>query len=200
MPLDYSKWDNLELSDDSDIEVHPNVDKRSMIRWKQQAIHQERAERRAKMDQLEQIIPQQKRTIEQIQSLITTLTTKGVQDVLVAIGEQQQKAREQGLAQQQAKDGMSLDQVFDTMVQQIKTGLEQSSEDAIKQSLLVRLQQTLATTEKVCGDAQAELEKLTKESNKKMTSENMFHETSNRTVIRILDRPPSVLMHLIGCN
>ncbi|KAI8340566.1 hypothetical protein BC941DRAFT_417582 [Chlamydoabsidia padenii] len=189
MPLDYSKWDNLELSDDSDIEVHPNVDKRSMIRWKQQAIHQERAERRAKMDQLEQIIPQQKRTVEQIQHLITILTTKGVQDVLVAIGEQQQKAREQGLAQQQAKDGMSLDQVFETMVQQIKTGLEQSSEETIKKSLLARLEQTLATTQKVCADAQAELDKLTKESNKKMTSENMFHETSNRTVLNTSSGP-----------
>ncbi|KAE8540392.1 hypothetical protein D1P53_003337 [Cryptococcus gattii VGV] len=32
MPLNYSKWDMLELSDDSDIEEHPNVDKKSMIR------------------------------------------------------------------------------------------------------------------------------------------------------------------------
>ncbi|KAA8564058.1 hypothetical protein EYC84_012047 [Monilinia fructicola] len=27
MPINYSKWDALELSDDSDVEVHPNVDK-----------------------------------------------------------------------------------------------------------------------------------------------------------------------------
>ncbi|EPS38273.1 hypothetical protein H072_7908 [Dactylellina haptotyla CBS 200.50] len=45
MVIDYSKWDNLELSDDSDIEVHPNVDKRSFIRWKQQDIHQKREQR-----------------------------------------------------------------------------------------------------------------------------------------------------------
>ena len=37
--LNYAKWDNLELSDDSDIEVHPNVDKKSFIRWKQRDIH-----------------------------------------------------------------------------------------------------------------------------------------------------------------
>ncbi|KAI9903343.1 hypothetical protein N3K66_002695 [Trichothecium roseum] len=46
MPVDYSKWDALELSDDSDIEVHPNVDKRSFIRAKQNQIHQERDHRR----------------------------------------------------------------------------------------------------------------------------------------------------------
>ncbi|EON98049.1 putative hsp90 co-chaperone cdc37 protein [Phaeoacremonium minimum UCRPA7] len=46
MPLDYSKWDALELSDDSDIEVHPNVDKRSFIRAKQNQIHMEREQRK----------------------------------------------------------------------------------------------------------------------------------------------------------
>lgn len=50
MVLDYSKWDALELSDDSDIEVHPNVDKRSFIRAKQNQIHQQRYERRHQID------------------------------------------------------------------------------------------------------------------------------------------------------
>ena len=45
MPVNYSKWDALELSDDSDFEPHPNVDKRSFIRAKQNQIHQQRAER-----------------------------------------------------------------------------------------------------------------------------------------------------------
>ncbi|KAI9184246.1 hsp90 co-chaperone Cdc37 [Blastocladiella emersonii ATCC 22665] len=43
--INYSKWDNIELSDDEDVEVHPNVDKKSFIRWRQQKIHQDRAER-----------------------------------------------------------------------------------------------------------------------------------------------------------
>lgn len=52
MPVDYSKWDALELSDDSDIEVHPNVDKRSFIRAKQNQIHQQRYERRTEIETL----------------------------------------------------------------------------------------------------------------------------------------------------
>ena len=52
MPLDYSKWDALELSDDSDIEVHPNVDKKSFIRAKQAQIHQERAHRKQQIETL----------------------------------------------------------------------------------------------------------------------------------------------------
>ncbi|EGN98313.1 hypothetical protein SERLA73DRAFT_169310 [Serpula lacrymans var. lacrymans S7.3] len=46
MPLNYSKWDQLELSDDSDIEGHPNVDKRSLIHWKQRDIHEKREARK----------------------------------------------------------------------------------------------------------------------------------------------------------
>jgi len=52
MPVDYSKWDALELSDDSDIEVHPNVDKRSFIRAKQNQIHQERQQRKHRITTL----------------------------------------------------------------------------------------------------------------------------------------------------
>ncbi|PKY06440.1 hypothetical protein P168DRAFT_309422 [Aspergillus campestris IBT 28561] len=52
MVLDYSKWDALELSDDSDIEVHPNVDKRSFIRAKQAQIHQQREQRRHEIETL----------------------------------------------------------------------------------------------------------------------------------------------------
>lgn len=42
--------DALELSDDSDIEVHPNVDKRSFIRAKQNQIHAERQQRRLQIE------------------------------------------------------------------------------------------------------------------------------------------------------
>ena len=52
MPVDYSKWDALELSDDSDFESHPNVDKRSFIRAKQAQIHQQRADRKHQIETL----------------------------------------------------------------------------------------------------------------------------------------------------
>ncbi|KAK3896582.1 Cdc37 N terminal kinase binding-domain-containing protein [Staphylotrichum tortipilum] len=48
--VDYSKWDALELSDDSDVEVHPNVDKRSFIRAKQNQIHMERQQRKLQIE------------------------------------------------------------------------------------------------------------------------------------------------------
>ncbi|KAG5353215.1 hypothetical protein C0989_009396 [Termitomyces sp. Mn162] len=48
----YKKWDKLELSDDSDIEGHPNVDKKSLIRWKQRDIHEKRELRKHTIIQL----------------------------------------------------------------------------------------------------------------------------------------------------
>lgn len=52
MPINYDRWENLELSDDSDIEVHQNVDKRSFIRAKQAQIHQHRHERKVEIANL----------------------------------------------------------------------------------------------------------------------------------------------------
>lgn len=73
MALDYSKWDALELSDDSDIEVHPNVDKRSFIRAKQNQIHQQRFERKHKIEtyKYERIINDG--LLKRISSLLTAL-------------------------------------------------------------------------------------------------------------------------------
>jgi len=44
MPLDYSKWDNIEVSDDED-DTHPNVDTPSLFRWR----HKARIEREEEM-------------------------------------------------------------------------------------------------------------------------------------------------------
>ncbi|KAK0722780.1 Cdc37 N terminal kinase binding-domain-containing protein [Lasiosphaeria miniovina] len=73
MPIDYSKWDALELSDDSDIEVHPNVDKRSFIRAKQNQIHAEREQRKNQIETLkyERIINDA--LIKRISSLLASL-------------------------------------------------------------------------------------------------------------------------------
>jgi cell division cycle protein 37 len=58
--IDYSKWDNIELSDDEDFECHPNVDKKSMVRWKQAQVHKERRERQDQKDLLKLELSQTK--------------------------------------------------------------------------------------------------------------------------------------------
>lgn len=73
MVVNYSKWDALELSDDSDIEVHPNVDKRSFIRAKQNQIHIERDKRRHEIKTLKYESTINDGMLERIDVLLTTL-------------------------------------------------------------------------------------------------------------------------------
>ncbi|KAF9019004.1 hsp90-like protein [Hymenopellis radicata] len=75
MPLNYSKWDQLELSDDSDIEGHPNVDKKSLIRWKQRDIHEKREQRKAKIAHLHAQIDCNKVIQVRINEIHATLTS-----------------------------------------------------------------------------------------------------------------------------
>lgn len=75
MPIDYSKWDKIELSDDSDIEVHPNVDKNSFIRWKQQSIHEERAKRNQDIKNLEFQISMYSHLNKRVDKLLSQLST-----------------------------------------------------------------------------------------------------------------------------
>lgn len=83
MAIDYSKWDKLELSDDSDIEVHPNVDKNSFIRWKQRDIHEKRMERDRQIKGLE------------VQKEMYTQLNKRVDDMLLQLTDDQlQSAKE----------------------------------------------------------------------------------------------------------
>lgn len=188
MPLDYSKWDNLELSDDSDIEVHPNVDKRSMIKWKQEAIHRERAERKAKIDYLTQFVPQQENVLKKVQELTNMLKDTeddlaGIKKVIQVLDQQQTEADPNMKVPSAGGKEMDVAQVFSAMKTQIAAGLASNSPAEVKKTLLERFNQTEATVQKTVTEASRELTKLNEESKKKMTSENMFtSEKSNKTV------------------
>lgn len=188
MPLDYSKWDNLELSDDSDIEVHPNVDKRSMIKWKQEAIHRERAERKAKIDYLTQFVPQQENVLKKVQELTSMLKDNeddltGIKKVVEVLDKQQTEADPNMKVPTAGDKEMDVSQVFSAMKSQIAAGLSSNSPAEVKKTLLDRFSQTEATVQKTVTEASRELTKLNEETKKKMTSENMFtSEKSNKTV------------------
>lgn len=188
MPLDYSKWDNLELSDDSDIEVHPNVDKRSMIKWKQEAIHRERAERKAKIDYLTQFVPQQENVLKKVQELTSMLKDNeddlaGIKKVVQVLDQQQTEADPRMKVPSAGGKEMDVAQVFSAMKTQIAAGLASNTPAEVKKTLLERFSQTEATVQKTVTEASRELAKLNEESRKKMTSDNMFtSEKSNKTV------------------
>ncbi|KAL7748564.1 hsp90 co-chaperone Cdc37 [Sorochytrium milnesiophthora] len=85
--INYSKWDNIELSDDEDIEVHPNVDKKSFVKWRQQQIHMEREERRSKIDVFSRQIPFIKSHVERLEALRTSLMQSDLQTTMSTLND-----------------------------------------------------------------------------------------------------------------
>lgn len=59
MPIDYSKWKNIEVSDDED-DTHPNIDNASLFRWR----HQARVERMKEMEQKKKTYAEEKAKAE----------------------------------------------------------------------------------------------------------------------------------------
>lgn len=59
MPLDYSKWKKIEVSDDED-DTHPNIDTPSLFRWR----HRARLERMAERKEEKEKLNKEKSTIE----------------------------------------------------------------------------------------------------------------------------------------
>lgn len=59
MPIDYSKWKNIEVSDDED-DTHPNIDNASLFRWR----HQARVERMKEMNSKKKSYAQEKEKAE----------------------------------------------------------------------------------------------------------------------------------------
>ncbi|KAL3077252.1 hypothetical protein niasHS_013241 [Heterodera schachtii] len=58
MPIDYSAWNNIEVSDDED-DTHPNVDTASLFRWR----HQARVEREAEMKQAKKEVKEEQSNV-----------------------------------------------------------------------------------------------------------------------------------------
>lgn len=58
MPIDYSKWKAIEVSDDED-DTHPNIDTASLFRWR----HQARMERMEAQKQEKESVEQGKKKV-----------------------------------------------------------------------------------------------------------------------------------------
>ncbi|WVQ76708.1 hypothetical protein IAR50_006382 [Cryptococcus sp. DSM 104548] len=69
MPLNYSKWDMLE--------EHPNVDKKSMIRWKQRDIHEKREQRKLQIAKLNSELSLNGVLRPRIEAIVSGLSANG---------------------------------------------------------------------------------------------------------------------------
>lgn len=73
--LNYSKWDNIEVSDDED-DTHPNIDTPSLFKWRHEARVQRMEEQKQKEDKLKKEKQAAERELAQKQALLEKAKTK----------------------------------------------------------------------------------------------------------------------------
>ncbi|KAG9253304.1 uncharacterized protein F5Z01DRAFT_161898 [Emericellopsis atlantica] len=186
MPVDYSKWDNLELSDDSDIEVHPNVDKRSFIRAKQNQIHQERQQRRFDIERLkyERIINDG--LLKRISSLVAALKAHAheatsrnpgevaFQAVMESAGkpeEDQPPKRPEGLQAAEGEENPTYSKMMVALLDQVNKALDEKKPEDRYTAMTEEVQMHENKVLDLQRQLEEKLAELEKEEKRKITSD-----------------------------
>ncbi|KAI9815479.1 MAG: hsp90 co-chaperone Cdc37 [Pycnora praestabilis] len=185
MVLDYSKWDNLELSDDSDIEVHPNVDKRSFIRAKQNQIHQERFQRRHHIDTLKYERVINEGLLLRIDKLIAALQAHGsssgnadelvFQALIESAGdpaEDQPPPRPDGV-HSKVDEQPTYSKMMATLVDQVKKEVDQSNSENRCDDYVKELKGHQSKVAGLQKELQVKLNELEREEGRKITSDSI---------------------------
>ncbi|CAG8458742.1 2374_t:CDS:2 [Paraglomus occultum] len=188
MPIDYSKWDRLELSDDDDFECHPNVDKASLIRWKQADIHRKREERKQKITALKAEIAQNDVLLDRIGAMISQVESNGVSAFLKTVEdlrELNKKTAEQEV--QQKTEGTeermpSFDEMMAVLYEKIKAEVENESEERVGEQLVSKLKEHKEKLAARTKEAKLELEKEEAEAHKKITMDDIHTGFDNTRV------------------
>ncbi|KAN0062963.1 hsp90 co-chaperone Cdc37 [Thecaphora frezii] len=189
--LNYSKWDNLELSDDSDIEVHPNIDKKSFIRWKQQDIHQKREQRKHQIQQLkaeretnDQLQPRLEEILKQTQSEGAAYYSRQVSRLSAG---REERGNEDG------PNGPTIDDMILSLLLQINNEPsvkgKQPSDPALVEGLADQLKYHSQQLAKRQQQINEELAKMEAEDAKKITSDGIREGWSSGHVSKVEPEP-----------
>ncbi|KAI1437670.1 Cdc37 N terminal kinase binding-domain-containing protein [Xylaria sp. CBS 124048] len=186
MPVDYSKWDNLELSDDSDIEVHPNVDKRSFIRAKQNQIHAERQQRKLQIETLKYERQINDGLIKRITALLTALKANAAEAesnlaemafraVMESAGrpeDDKPPARPEGV-HSQVEQPPSYTKMMATLLDQVNQTLNEKNPANRYTAMVEEIEDHLKKVQDLQRQLLAKLAELEKEEGRKITSEGI---------------------------
>ncbi|KAJ6275678.1 cleavage and polyadenylation specificity factor subunit 2 [Bipolaris maydis] len=204
---DQLQQDALELSDDSDIEVHPNVDKKSFIRAKQAQIHQEREQRRHQIKTLkyERIINDG--LTERVDRLLTALKShkdkqtegSGASDdqlVFQAMMESMMdmKAGKDGGADrpptppegvhEHIKDKPTYPQMMASLVDAVKKDIDEQKSEEPRYDLFIKgLEKEKERIQDLQSQLLAKLAELEKEEKRHITSDDL-HEGFNYSNVK----------------
>ncbi|KAF3003311.1 hsp90 co-chaperone Cdc37 [Neopestalotiopsis sp. 37M] len=187
MPVDYSKWDALELSDDSDVEVHPNVDKRSFIRAKQNQIHAERQQRKHQIETLKYEREINNGLIKRISGLLTSLknhaseaeTRNPAEVAFQAVmetapsseAEDKPPKRPEGV-HSEVENPPTYTKMMATLLDQVNKALDEKKPENRYQAMIEEIGDHLAKVEDLQKQLHAKLAELEKAETGKITSDS----------------------------
>ncbi|CAH7670368.1 hypothetical protein BY996DRAFT_4584152 [Phakopsora pachyrhizi] len=188
MPLNYSKWDSLQLSDDSDIECHPNIDKKSFIRLKQRQIHQQREERKVKIEQLKHEAELNKVLLEKIKDLLQNTTNEGSK-YLKQTAAKLFEAQEADPSLRKTSDDKepTIDQMIFNLITQVLSKIKDQKGDDHDQAARKELEFHLNRLTERESKRVIELEKAQAEAKRYITSEDV-HDGFD---VSYVDKTPS---------
>ncbi|KAJ3056905.1 hsp90 co-chaperone Cdc37 [Rhizophlyctis rosea] len=208
---DYSKWDKLELSDDDDFECHPNVDKASMVRWRQAKTH---SDRRARKDKLTALNAETSTNAHLVATLATLSNLPQSSSVPSLLSHLESLQHEYTHASTKLKHDYDASQMVDRdarwgppeadpfvekrlklgdLVKEVILGVSSLSADAPKDEMVNKLETAIkAVTAKIYVRQKAvdeEVRREEEEAKKKVTSEDI-KEGFNKTILA-KDKPKS---------
>lgn len=188
--LNYDKWSKLELSDDSDIEGHPNVDHASLVRWKQRDIHEKREQRKFKIAQYEQELKNNDALYPRLVSITEAVKQGGPPAYSSTVERLKSSPSPEAPGPGQKKyDEMILDALMSVWEECKKEGLD-GKDDKLGDVLVAKLEdqkkQLLARQEFL----KEEIEKEKEEQHKKITSEDIHEGFSSSSVNKAKDPEP----------
>ncbi|KAH9851527.1 Cdc37 N terminal kinase binding-domain-containing protein [Lenzites betulinus] len=185
MPLNYSKWDKLELSDDSDIESHPNVDKKSLIRWKQRDIHEKRQIRKMRVAQLKADIACNEVLKPRLQQIATDVEAKGASHFSSLVERYRTnpspEAPPTDAPEQKSYDEMMLSLMLQVWEDAKKKGVEKDDPN-LTVALVAGLKEHLVGLDEHQTKMRKELEAEEEEQHKKITMEDIHDGFDNHYV------------------
>jgi len=174
MPLNYSKWDALEVSDDSDIEGHPNVDHKSLVRWKQRQIHEDRETRKHKIATLKADIQSNPVMQERLRQIRDGVEEKGAGFFSATVErlEKQPSPERPPAPLEGTYDGMLLSLLRRTADDVKNLGIA-SGDPKLDEELIKSLDEHLKRMPEFLKKAKDDLELEEAEQKKKITSEDI---------------------------
>jgi len=128
MPIDYSKWNNIEISDDED-DTHPNIHTPSLFKWR----HEARVQRMEEMSQEKERISEGKK---QIQMRLKNAESEGHQTKELEKQLKEWKVKEAELTEKEKKQPLNVDTIgaeawSKSQVNKVEKPREKKSEEEI---------------------------------------------------------------------